>query len=73
MNSTNNTPNRYNLDLTDCIQDTTANYTESHPELFQCPSDIFEDEVFNAIDELIEDFSTHPEKYLKSQYFSFKD
>ena len=54
----------YQIDLTDCIRDIAANYVHDS-EHFQLPSDIFENLVFQALNELIDDFSQNPENYLK--------
>ena len=42
------------IDLTDCVADTTSN--------------IFENVVFEALNDLIDDFAINPDKYLKPKH-----
>ena len=55
------------IDLNDSIPDITANYIHDS-EHFQLPSDIFESLIFQAINDLIDEFAQHPEQYLKSHH-----
>jgi hypothetical protein len=56
------------IDLTECLPDITSNIISASPEHYLLPSDIFEDIVFTAINELIDDFSLDPDKYLKPHH-----
>ena len=51
------------------IPDITANiiYDSEH---FQLPSDIFENAVYEALNDLIDDFAENPQKYLKASHES---
>lgn len=55
------------IDLTDSLPDITANIVNDS-EHYQLPSDIFEDAVFTAINELIDDFALDPDSYLKPKH-----
>jgi hypothetical protein len=55
------------IDLTDSLPDITANLVHDS-EHYQLPSDIFEDLLFKALNELIDDFATDPDKYLKPHH-----
>ncbi len=63
------TKTNYKLDLSDSVPDITANLI--HDSRFnQLPSDIFESVIFQALNELIDDFALHPDKYLKPKHYS---
>ncbi|MEM9509841.1 MAG: hypothetical protein AAGA16_19525 [Cyanobacteria bacterium P01_E01_bin.35] len=55
------------IDLTDSLPDITSNIIHDS-EHYQLPSDIFEDDVFQALNDLIDDFAINPEKYLKPHH-----
>jgi hypothetical protein len=55
------------IDLTDSIPDITANIIHNS-EHHQLPSDIFENLIFEALNDLIDDFSLDPDKYLKTHH-----
>ena len=56
------------IDLTDSLPDIAANLIYDNPELNQLPSDIFEDAVFEALNDLIDEFAQNPDKYLKPHH-----
>ncbi|NJK58793.1 MAG: hypothetical protein HC939_23840 [Pleurocapsa sp. SU_5_0] len=60
------------IDLTNSIPDITANLIHDS-EHFQLPSDLFEDLLFEALNDLIDDFSLDPDKYLKPHHQSQLD
>ncbi|MGL5834257.1 MAG: hypothetical protein ACRC1Z_13630 [Waterburya sp.] len=63
------TKTNYKLDLSDSVPDITTNVI--HDSRFnQLPSDIFESVIFQALNELIDDFALHPDKYLKPKHRS---
>ena len=51
------------IDLTDSIPDITANLIDDSQH-YQLPSELFEDAVFQALNDLIDDFANDPDKYL---------
>jgi hypothetical protein len=55
------------IDLTDSLPDITANIVNDS-EHYQLPSDIFEDAVLAAINDLIDDFAQNPDNYLKPNH-----
>ena len=55
------------IDLTDSVSDIAANLIHNS-EYNQLPSDIFESLVFQVINELVDDFATNPDKYLKPHH-----
>ena len=55
------------IDLTDSIPDITANLIHDS-EHYQLPSDIFENAVLEAINDLIDDFADCPGRYLKPKH-----
>lgn len=52
------------VDLSDSLPDITANLIQDS-EHFQLPSDIFEDLIYQALNDLIDDFAQNPAYYLK--------
>jgi hypothetical protein len=56
------------IDLTDCLADITSNIISASSEHYLLPSDIFEDAVLTALNELIDDFAIDPAKYLKPHH-----
>ena len=55
------------IDLTDSIPDITANVIID-TEHYQLPSDLFEDAVYQALNDLIDDFALNPHRYLRPQH-----
>lgn len=63
------TKTKYKLDLSDSVPDITANLI--HDSRFnQLPSDIFEPVIFQALNDLVDDFALHPDKYIKPKHRS---
>lgn len=58
------------IDLTDCIPDITTNIIHESSEHYLLPSDIFEDVILQAINDLIDDFALNPDQYLKPHHHS---
>ncbi len=54
------------IDLTDSLPDFTANIIDDS-EYHQLPSNLFEDAILEAINDLIDDFAINPDKYLKAK------
>jgi len=61
-----NPSNDYNIDVNDCLGDITANYITDSTEHYQLPSDIFENVVFEAMNDLVDDFAQDPDRFLKT-------
>ena len=59
----------YAINLNDCLPDITANIVHDS-EFSQLPSDIFEEAVLGAINDLIDDFADCPDRYLKPRHLS---
>lgn len=68
MTSSTISDSSFTLNLRNCIQDTADNFVYESSEYCDVPADVFELSLFQALEELIEDFSTHPSKYLKSNH-----
>lgn len=60
------------IDLTDSIPDITANLIDDSQH-YQLPSELFEDAVFQALNDLIDDFANDPDKYLKPHHQTLID
>lgn len=61
------TTTKYVIDLTEAIRDITTNVI--HDSRFnQLPSDIFEPVIFQAFNDLADDFALNPEKYLQPKH-----
>ena len=65
--NTNTNTRKHIIDLTDCVVDTTANIIYDS-EYSQLPSDIFENTIFEALNDLIDDFAINPDRYLKLKH-----
>ena len=57
----------YSIDLNDCLEDITTNIIHDS-EHFLLPSDIFEDAVFEAVNDLIDEFAQAPDRFLTSRH-----
>lgn len=60
------------IDLTDSLADITANIIHDS-EHHLLPSDIFENTILEAINDLIDDFAVHPNRYLKPKHLKLID
>ena len=65
MTSSTISDSSFTLNLCDCIQDTADNFVYESSKYCDIPADIFELSLFQALEELIEDFSTNTSNYLK--------
>jgi len=57
------------IDLTECIPDITTNLIVDS-EHYQLPSDLFEEALLKALNDLIDDFARNPNQYLKPQHLT---
>ena len=55
------------IDLSDAIADITENIIQDSDH-YQLPSDIFENAVMRAINDLVDDFAINPHKYLQRKH-----
>ena len=55
------------VDLTDSLPDIAANLIHDS-EHFQLPSDIFEEVLFEALNDLVDDFARNTDKYLQPHH-----
>ena len=60
------------IDLTDSIPDITANLIHDSQH-HQLPSELFENAVFKALNDLIDDFASDPDQYLKPHHQTLLD
>jgi hypothetical protein len=56
------------IDVTDCIPDITANLISASPEHSNLPPKQFESLVFQALNDLVDDFALNTDKYIKPQH-----
>ena len=59
----------YNIDLEFCIADMADNLVYSREEYIDLSPTVVESFIFEAINELLEDFSTDPQKYISDRIF----
>jgi len=57
------------IDLTDSIPDVTSNLIVDS-EHYQLPPDIFENALYEALNDLIDDFAQNPNRYLKPKHYA---
>ena len=55
------------INVTDCIPDIAYNYIHDSDH-YQIPSEIFEDLILKALNELVDDFANDLAKYLKPEH-----
>ena len=55
---------QYTISLDDCLEDIAENFIYAESEYSHVPSFVLVPLMFEAINELIEEFSTNPEKYI---------
>ena len=58
---------RYTISLADCLEDTAENFIYAESEYSQVPSFVLVPIMFEAIENLIEEFSTNPEQYISDR------
>lgn len=57
----------YSINLNDCIDDMADNLVY-RTEFDDIPADVFSPIIFELINDVIDDISTSPEKYIKSKH-----
>ena len=66
-------PTSFNIDLDFCIADIAENFVYEKKEYEELPSSIIQTFMFEAISEMIEDFSTNPEQYVSDRILKRMD
>ncbi len=56
--------NKYNITLDDCLEDIASNFIYEESEYSQVPPFVLIPLMFEAVNDLIDQFSSSPEKYL---------
>ena len=57
----------YTISLSDCLEDIAENFIYAESEYSQIPSFVLVPLMFEAINDLIDEFSTNPEKYISDR------
>lgn len=63
-----NPSNDYSIDVKDCLEDVTANFIAESTEHYQLPSDLFESVLFQAMNDLIDEFAQEPDRFVKNRH-----
>lgn len=63
-----NLSNDYSIDVSECLEDITANYIANSTEHYQLPADIFKNTVFEALNDLVDDFAQDPDRFLNNRH-----
>jgi hypothetical protein len=58
---------RYTISLSDCLEDIAENFIYAESEYSQVPSFVLVPLMYEAINDLIDEFSTNPEKYISDR------
>ena len=58
---------RYTISLSDCLEDIAENFIYAESEYSQVPSFVLVPLMFEAVNELIDKFSSNPEKYMSDR------
>ena len=58
---------RYTITLSDCLEDIAENFIYAESEYSQIPSFVLVPIMFEAVNELIDQFSSNPEKYISDR------
>lgn len=58
---------QYTISLSNCLEDIAENFIYAESEYNQVPSFVLVPIMFEAIENLIEEFSTHPENYISDR------
>jgi hypothetical protein len=58
--------NQYTISLSDCLEDIASNFIYAESEYSHVPSFVLVPLMFEAINDLIDEFSTNPEKYISN-------
>jgi hypothetical protein len=59
--------NQYTISLSDCLEDIAENFIYAESEYSQVPSFVLVPIMFEAVNDLIDEFSTNPEKYVSDR------
>ncbi len=57
----------YTISLSDCLEDIAENFIYAESEYSHVPSFVLVPLMFEAINDLIDEFSTNPEKYISDR------
>ena len=63
---------RYTISLSDCLEDIAENFIYVESVYSHIPSFVLVPLMFEAVNDLIEEFSTNPEKYISDRTFKTK-
>jgi hypothetical protein len=58
---------QYTISLSDCLEDIAENFIYAESEYSQVPSFVLVPFMFEAVNDLIDEFSTTPEKYISDR------
>ena len=58
---------RYTISLSDCLEDIAENFIYAEKEYSQVPSFVLVPIMFEAVNDLIDEFSNSPEKYISDR------
>lgn len=67
MSDKTNNQTDYSINLNDCIEDMADNLVY-RTEFDDIPSDVFSPIIFELINDIVDDISTSPEKYIKPKH-----
>ena len=56
--------NQYTISLSDCLEDIAENFIYAESEYSHVPPFVLVPIMFEAVNDLIDEFSTNPEKYI---------
>jgi hypothetical protein len=59
--------NQYTISLSDCLEDIASNFIYAESEYSQVPSGVLVPIMFEAVNDLIDEFSSNPEKYISDR------
>jgi hypothetical protein len=59
--------NQYTISLSDCLEDIAENFIYAESEYSHVPSGVLVPIMFEAVNDLIDEFSSSPEKYISDR------
>ncbi len=59
--------NQYTISLSDCLEDIASNFIYAESEYSQVPPFVLVPIMFEAVNDLIDEFSSSPEKYISDR------
>jgi hypothetical protein len=59
--------NQYTISLSDCLEDIAENFIYAESEYSHVPSFVLVPIMFEAVNDLIDEFSSSPEKYISDR------